>query len=166
MNGLTDRCVHQIAGVLGCPDRVVIQGTLPTACYADGMTRFLSARKIRIFDYAQFTKPLKEGIRENAERIVAEAGLEIEFIRKLKSFRKEDRIQEILKKRGDHPGLVHVFSAMERCTSYTPWHDKQSHRTFLKPDSGKCLHYYFYFIDEELGLCYLRALRKRVMPSA
>src|SRR5258707_6476316 len=24
------------------------------------------------------------------------------------------------------------------------------------PDSGKCLHYYFYFIDAELGLVYLR----------
>ena len=157
MSGLTERCAKQISGVLGCLDRVVIQGTLPTACYADGMTRFLNARHVRIFDYFDFTKPLKEGIRQNAERIAGEAGIEkIEFIRKLKAFRKEDRIQGILAERGDHPGLVHVFSAMESCTSYQPWHDKQTHRTFLKPDSGKCLHYYFYFIDEELGLCYLR----------
>src|SRR5208283_234602 len=27
---------------------------------------------------------------------------------------------------------------------------------FLRRDSGKCLHYYFYFIDAELGLIYLR----------
>ena len=40
--------------------------------------------------------------------------------------------------------------------SYQPWHDKPSGHTYLKPDSGKCLHYYFYFIDAELGLCYLR----------
>ena len=26
----------------------------------------------------------------------------------------------------------------------------------LRPDSGKCLHYYFYFMDAELGLVYLR----------
>ena len=140
MSGLTERCAHQIAGVLGCPDRAVIQGTLPTACYADGMTRFLSVRKIRIFHYTPFTKPLKDGIRENAERVAAEAGVEIEFIRKLKSFRKEDRIREILAQRGNHPGLVHVFSAMERCNSDKPWHDKRTHRTFLKPDGGKCPH--------------------------
>src|SRR5438477_3009551 len=30
------------------------------------------------------------------------------------------------------------------------------YRTFLRPDTGKCLHYYFYFIDAELGLIYLR----------
>ena len=29
-------------------------------------------------------------------------------------------------------------------------------KTFLKPDTSKCLHYYIYFIDKELGLCYFR----------
>jgi hypothetical protein len=45
---------------------------------------------------------------------------------------------------------------MEACNSYKPWHDKNTGKTFLKPDSGKCLHYYFYFIDKELGLSYMR----------
>ena len=26
----------------------------------------------------------------------------------------------------------------------------------MRPDTGKCLHYYFYFIDADLGLIYLR----------
>ena len=45
---------------------------------------------------------------------------------------------------------------MESCNTYKPWHDKVSKKTFLKQDESKCLHYYFYFIDKELGLCYLR----------
>ncbi len=45
---------------------------------------------------------------------------------------------------------------MESCPSYKPWHDKLTGRTFLKPESGWCLHYYFYLIDEDFGLCYLR----------
>src|SRR5438309_4933904 len=28
-------------------------------------------------------------------------------------------------------------------------------KTYLKPDDGKCLHYYFYFIDEDLGFARL-----------
>jgi len=72
------------------------------------------------------------------------------------AFRKEDRVQRILAERGDAPGLVHVFSAMESCSSYRPWHDKASGKTFFKPTTGKCLHYYFYFIDAQFGLCYLR----------
>ena len=59
-------------------------------------------------------------------------------------------------RRGAHPGLVHVISAMEACSAYKPWHDKTTHKTYLRPDSGKCLHYYFYFMDRELGLVYLR----------
>ena len=51
----------------------------------------------------------------------------------------------MLEQRGDHPGLVHIISAMEACDAYKPWHDKQTHKTFIRPDSGKCLHYYFYF---------------------
>jgi hypothetical protein len=45
---------------------------------------------------------------------------------------------------------------MEACSAYKPWHDKTTHKTYLRPDSGKCLHYYFYFMDRELGLVYLR----------
>ena len=45
---------------------------------------------------------------------------------------------------------------MEGCTTYKPWHDKITHKTFLKYDQSKCLTYYFYFIDELLGLCYVR----------
>jgi hypothetical protein len=152
---LTERYADKIAGVLSCFDRVVIQGTLPTMCYAAGMAGFLSYRKIRLFDYPRFAEPLRDELRENAERIAGENGLEIEFIRK-RNFRKEDRIREILDARGRHCGLVHIFSAMEPCQTYKPWHDKQTHITSLKPADGKCLHYYFYFIDEELGLCYVR----------
>jgi hypothetical protein len=61
-----------------------------------------------------------------------------------------------LKERGEASGLVHIFGAMEACSSYRPWHDKTSGKTYLKPDSGKCMNYYFYFMDEQLGLCYLR----------
>jgi hypothetical protein len=155
MELFTDRYACKIRGTLSCFDRVVITGTIPGVCYAAGMTSFLYTNGIRIFDYPKWAEPLREEIRANAERLAQENGLAIEFIRR-KNFRKDKRIKEIIAKRGDHPGLVHIFSAMEPCPSYKPWHDKKSHRTFLKPTDGKCLHYYFYFIDPELGLCYLR----------
>ena len=153
---LTDRYATRIRGVLSCFDRILITGTLPDICYAQAFTRELNRRRIRIFDFPRFAEPYRDAIRENAERLARENGLTIEFIRKIGAFRKEDRIQEIVAKRGTHPGLVHIFSAIETCASFQPWHDKRSGKTFLKPDSGKCLHYYFYFIDPDLGLCHLR----------
>lgn len=155
MTLLTDRHADKIRGVLECFDRIVIQGTLPGLCYAEGMTTYLRVHQIRIFDYPRFAEPLRDQIRQNADRLAAENGLTIEFLRRA-DMRKEDRVAAIVKQRGDHPGLVCILSAMESCPSYKPWHDKQTGKTFLKPDSGKCLHYYFYFIDPELGLGYVR----------
>ena len=154
-NAIEERYDDRIAGVLSCYDRVVITGTLPTVCYAEGMTRFLYANGIQIFKYPEFAMTLRERVREQVASVVAKAGVTIEHIAK-SHIRKESVVAKVLEQRGDHPGLVHVLSAMEACPSYRPWHDKQSHRTFLRPDTGKCLHYYFYFMDADLGLIYLR----------
>lgn len=152
---LSERYCDELDGVLSCYDRIVITGSLQPLCYAQGMTRYLYAHGIRIFDYAKFAEPLRERIRENAEALAQAQGMKIEFIRK-KDFRKENRIQSILKERGPQPGLVHIFGAMEACSSYRPWHDKVTGKTYLRPDSAKCMTYYFYFVDEQWGLCYLR----------
>lgn len=109
----------------------------------------------RIFDYPKFAEPYKDIIRANAEQLAKEHNIEIQFIRK-GGIRKESIISEIINKRGDHAGIVHIISAMETCNTYKPWHDKTTGKTFLKPATSKCLHYYFYFIDEQVGLGYVR----------
>lgn len=152
---LSERYADQLDGVLNCYDRIVITGSLMPLCYAQGMTHYLYQQGIRIFDYADFADPLRERLRENAEALAEANGLKIEYIRK-KDVRKENQVQKVLKGRGEQPGLVHIFGAMEACPSYRPWHDKTTGKTYLKPASGKCMTYYFYFIDEQLGLCYLR----------
>ncbi len=155
MASIVDRYADRIHCVLSCLDRVVIAGGLPEIGHAEAMARFMGSRGIRLFDYARTWEPERDRIREHAGRVAAEAGLEIDYIRR-KDFRKEQRIKEIIEQRGDHPGLVHIFSAMERCASFRPWYDKATGRTTLHYRDAKCLHYYFYFIDEELGLCHLR----------
>jgi hypothetical protein len=155
MAALAERYANQLLGVLSCYDRIVITGTLPGACYAQGMTAFLYARQIRIFDYTKFAEPLREAIRARAAALAAAAGIQIEYVAKA-HIRKEDLVAKVLARRGAHPGLVHILSAMETCPSYKPWHDKPTGRTYLKGETGKCLHYYFYFMDPVVGLCYLR----------
>src|SRR5882672_9764690 len=128
---LTERYDDRIAGVLSCYDRVVVTGTLPTVCYAAGMTKFLYAIGVRIFDYPQFASTLRDRVRERAAALAAQAGITIEHIAK-SHIRKEAVVAEVLKRRGEHPGLVHVISAMEACGAYQPWHDKQTHKTFVR----------------------------------
>ncbi len=128
---ITEQYKEQIQGVLSCYDRIIIRGTIPGWCFPQGMTAFLNTHACPLFDYPEWAKSFNDEIHKNAERLAAENGIKIEFIRKIKEFRKEDRIQAILKERGNHPGLVHIFSAMETCTSYEPWHDPQTGKNSL-----------------------------------
>jgi hypothetical protein len=116
---LTDRYDDRIAGMLSCYDRLVITGTLPVVCYAAGMTGYLNAKGIRIFDYPEFAKTLRDRVRDRAVTLAAEAGVTIEHIAK-PHVRKEDVVARVLRQRGDHPGLVHIISAMEACDAYKP----------------------------------------------
>lgn len=155
MTTFIERHAPKIRGTLSCFDRVAITGTPPDICHAGAMARHLTAQGVRLFDYPRWAQPFREELREHAEHLARDHGLEIEFIRR-KAFRKEKRIKASIAQRGDHAGLVHIFSAMEPCASFKPWHDKGNGKTFLKPTEAKCLHYYFSFIDPDLGLCYLR----------
>ncbi len=155
MELITERYQKKIIGVLNCYDRVLITGTIPGICFAQGMTSYLYSKEIRIFDYPKFAEPYKEKLRTNAESLAKENEIEIEFVKNSKA-RKEDLVRKAIEKNGKKEGLLHILSAMEMCSTYKPWHDKQTGKTFLKGDTNKCLHYYFYFQDEELGYGYIR----------
>jgi hypothetical protein len=141
-----------ITGVLSCYDRLLLQGTLPGICFAGGMEAFLRSQDVDLRDYTQWALPLAEKIKKHAEALAAEASISIEYLRK--KIRKEDRVQEILSQRGDQPGLICIFSALERCDTYRL--QKGAERWKLRPDSAKCLHYYFYFLDPQWGLGFIR----------
>lgn len=87
---LTDKYADKIYGIITCYDRMIIQGYIPNWSHADAMTTYMKTNDIRIFDYSDFSQPLTEQVRQNADRIASENGIEIEFIRKLHAFRKDD----------------------------------------------------------------------------
>ena len=130
MGLITEKYAAEIQGVLTCYDRMIIQGYVAPWSHSEGMTSYLNANHIKIFDYLKFSEPLTREVRSIAEGSATEAGIEIEFIRKQKAFRKDDRIQEIIKIKQIGTGLIHILSAMEGCNTYKPWHDKTSGKHF------------------------------------
>ena len=122
---VTERHRGRISGELSCYDRVLMFGTLPKICYAEGMTSYMYERKMRIFDYPKFAEPFLNQLRENAETLAKENGIEIAFVRK-RNVRKEDLVKTAIAKRGEHPELVCILSAMEPCSSYQPWPNKST----------------------------------------
>src|SRR3954452_23279124 len=106
---MTERYRERLAGVLACYDRIIVTGTLPGACYAKGMTGFLSARQIRIFDYPRFAETLRDRVRERAAELASAAGLTIEHIAK-NHIRKEDSRRQgaCCPWRPSRPGAYHL----------------------------------------------------------
>lgn len=155
MDNFLENHKKNIVGVLECFDRIMIKGTMLGHCYAEGMTRYLFSQGIRIFDYPKFASSLRDDIKRNAEKIAQENNIEIQYIQK-KGVRKEELVQKIIDKRGNHPGLVHIISVVENCSAFKPWFDHKKKKAYLVGTQGKCLHYYFYYIDEEFGLCFLK----------
>jgi hypothetical protein len=156
MEYITTRYQKQIAGTLTCFDRIVLTGNLCGHCYSQGMMGYLYENKIRCFDFAdKVAKPLADQLKSHTESIAETNGMLIEYLQG-SGIRKESLVQEKLAKRGNHPGLICIFSCVEGCKRFVPWHDKKKKHTSLIMRNGQCLHYYFYFIDEVLGLCYLR----------
>ena len=153
---LVERYQRNIAGVLGCFDRVVVTGTLTEVAYPDALAVVLRREGIRCFDLGQCAEPLRLRIRDNALAQAQAAGVAVQYLAKSKGVRKENLVAAVLAQRGHHPGLVHVLSVMESCTTFKPWHDKTTGQTGVKLAPGKCATYYFYLIDEELGLMYVR----------
>jgi hypothetical protein len=119
---------------LSCYNRIVITSTLPGACFAEGMTRILKARGIRVFDYpTQFAAPLRDRVREAAVRLAAAAGISIEHIAK-SSIRKEDVVAKVLAARGSaitSPVLAAASSPRAAALPSRPSsqlsHDKSAH---------------------------------------
>jgi hypothetical protein len=95
---------------------------------------------------------LADRIENRAAALAVAEGIQIEFWRK--KVRKKDRVQQLLAQRGGRPGPICILSAMEKCDTYRLC--KKEKGWGLRPDSGKCLHYYFYFLDPEWGLGFLR----------
>lgn len=152
---LVERYRECVDGELRCWDRMVFTGTWTDVCHSGAMEGRLRQEGIRCFDLKTWAQPLTDAIRTRAQQLAAAHSVQIEYIGK-KRFRKEDRVAAVLKASGGKTGLIHIFSALEPCTTFKPWHDKTTGRTGLKMTAGQCLHYYFYFNDAQLGLCHLR----------
>lgn len=161
-NSFTEHYAKKIQGILSCYDRVLIKGTLHSVGHAGAMTNLLYRKDIALKDYSKFVNPYRNQLHALASQIAQSHNIEIEFIRKPRLVRKEDLVQKHLSKLQEesdyrqYTGLVCILSAMESCQSYQYRYDKSTGRSYLQMTSGKCLHYYYYFIDRDLGLCHLR----------
>ena len=150
-----ERYQDDILGSNSAFDRVIITGSIIPIAYLQGLSTFLSANNILLKEFVSYAKRLADHIKEQAKSIAITENVPYIYLNNSIT-RKEQFIKSMINDRGNHPGLIAVLSTLEVDNSFDIYRNKKNQKLELISRKRKCLHIYFYFIDEHLGLCYFR----------
>lgn len=152
---LATRYADQVVSSLRCFDRVILHGTLIDVAHPGALLISMHAAGFKPRDLARFAQPITTQVRDHVIQLARQNGMEIEMVTR-KNFRQEDRVARILKQRGTHPGLVHIFAVKESGTVFDTRHARADGYAQVIVRRGACIHYYLYWIDPLLGLIHVR----------
>jgi len=152
---LVSRYQDRLLGSLHCFDRVIIHGTLIDVAHPGALLVSMHAAGFKPRDLARFARPITLKVRDHIIGLARQHGIEIEMVTR-KNFRQEDRVASILKTRGTHAGLVHIFAVKESGTVFDTRHARADGYAQVIARRGACLHYYLYWMDPLLGLIHVR----------
>ena len=154
-NLFTTKYKNDIIGIVSSFDRELFSGSLIQLTYPKGLERHLRANHILLKDFKQYAISLAKQLKENAIKLAEEANARFIYLKDSKQSN-EKLVKELIEQRGDHPGLVAVITNLETDYGFDIQFNKETNKIELKARRRKCLHIYFYFIDEDYGLCYFR----------
>jgi hypothetical protein len=142
----------QIQGTLTAVDRLIVHGHLRAFWHSGGggLASFLVQQGIPVVKgFGRYVHAASERIRLHASEIARRTGRP--FIYQDRVVRgKDDLAREIARRDGISKGLICVFSTLELATCFALVRGR------IAPRLRKCLHFYFYLIDPELGFMHVR----------
>jgi hypothetical protein len=144
-----------VIGVLSGFDRLRLMATLRPLYQPSLMMRYLSRAGVLLKDFAAFAAHWTERVRAVAHRLAEGSGRPLLYLQG-STERKELLARDQARRDGLREGLVGIWSVVEPCLTYFVRRDRAQKKLVLRLEPGKCLHYYFYFLHEELGLLHLR----------
>ena len=119
------------------------------------MMRYLSRAGVRLKDFTAFAGGWTERVRAAAHQLAQQSGRPLLYLHG-SSERKERLARERARRDGLSQGLIGIWSVVEPCLTYFVRRDREQKKLVLRLEPGKCLHYYFYFLHEQLGWLHLR----------
>jgi hypothetical protein len=152
MNEFLKKFAHLIIGALSCFDRVIFKGHLPFG-NDDHLNAFVDGvLKIRRKDFIPMLEKLSHKLVDHAKALAEDADRPYEYHQG--KFRKEAYIQNIIRRDAVDDGLVAVLCCQETCrTVKLRYGDKRPRLEFAYRPQRVL---YYYHIDPEFGLMYVR----------
>lgn len=119
------------------------------------MLRYLSRTGVLLKDFASFAAGWTDRVRAAAHQLAEQSGRPLIYLHG-SCQRKELLARDRACQDGLSSGLIGVWSVVEPCLTYFVRRNREQKKLDLRLEPGKCLHYYFYFLHEQLGLLHLR----------
>jgi DNA-binding MarR family transcriptional regulator len=144
-----------VIGVLSGFDRLRLMATLRPLYQPSLMGRYLIRAGVLLKDFGAFAAGWTERVRGAARQLAEQTNRPLTYLHG-STQRKELLAQDQARRDGLTQGLIGIWSAVEPCLTYFVRRDRAQKKLVLRLAPGKCLHYYFYFLHEQLGLLHLR----------
>src|SRR5438093_2259966 len=155
MKSFVQRFGSWIHGVLSGFDRVRFRGTQRLLANLRGLSRFLSFQNILLKDFMPLAQETTRRIKQQVQEQAAALGRPVVYLNNAHT-RKEEVALDLARRYGVRQGLIGILSAVELCRSFTVGPNRQTKHLELRQQPTKCLHYYHYWLDAQLGLCHVR----------
>lgn len=144
-----------VRGVLSGFDRLRLTASLRALYQPSLMMRYLSRMGVLLKEFSGFATQWTDRVRGAARELAEQSGRPLCYLHG-SSERKESLARQMAKRDGVTSGLIGIWSVVEPCLTYFVRRDREQKKLVLRLEPGKCLHYYFYFLHEQLGLLHLR----------
>ena len=145
----------EVIGLLSGFDRLRFKGCLPQLYWPQTMEAYLNVKGLLFKEFKEFALDLTERIKAASLRIAELAGRPFRYLPSCLT-RKETLAREWIQKDQLEEGLIGVFGCVEPCRTYFLCGNRQTKRLEFKIQTGKCQHFYFYYLHREFGLMHLR----------
>ena len=142
----------KIAGVLSCFDRMLFRGYLPIM-HGAAMAQFLRSEEVNCRNLRQFLLETSECVKGHAQRMADDAGRPYIYLPG-GGVRMEEHARQLAERDGIRTGLICVFAKLEPCNTFSFRYRTED--ACVKLAKRKCLHFYYYFMEPELGLVHVQ----------
>jgi len=122
--------------------------------------RLLHRQGVLLKDFKPYVAGVSQQIKQHAEELASQAGRPFRYLEVAMTAKngqsKEALAQQIAAEDGLKEGLICVFYALEPCSTFTVRGNRQAQKLEVVRRGTKCLHFYFYYLDRELGFMHIR----------
>lgn len=149
------RFASQVKGTLAGFDRLRFRGTKRLLACVRGLAEFLWRQQILLKDFNAFAQETTARLRHSVESNAEQLGRPVKYLQST-NISKEDMARSIAQQDGVREGLIAALGCVEPCLSFTVRGNRTTKLLDLRLERMKCLHYYCYFLDPEVGWLHAR----------